>query len=76
MESVFFREKIIAAMLYGFRSLKKPASVTIHPELMMNIRAQFKDTQLEPKRIGEVEMFFGLPVIEDATKDTDYIAVD
>ena len=71
----FFREKIIAAMLYGFRALKKPETVTVHPELMAQLRDQFKDTQLAPKNIGGTEMFFGLPVIEDATKDKDYLTV-
>ena len=71
----FFREKIIAAMLYGFRAIKKPETVTVHPELMAQIRDQFKDTQLAPKNIGGTEMFFGLPVIEDATKDKDYLTV-
>jgi len=75
MDSVYFREKLFATILYGFRTIKKPATVTVHPELMMQIRDQFKDTQIAPKYIGGVEMFFGLPVIEDSTKDKDYIVV-
>jgi len=75
MGDEFFREKVFAVMLYGFRTIKKPASVTVHPELMMKIRDQFKDTQMAPVSIEGAEMFFGLPVIEDATKGEDYIAV-
>ena len=75
MAQDFFREKIVAAMLYGFRAIKKPEKVTVHPELMKQIRDQFKGTQIAPVSVGGKEMFFGLPVIEDATKDKDYIAV-
>jgi len=75
MGDEFFREKVFAVMLYGFRTIKKPSSVTVHPELMMKIRDQFKDTQMAPVSIEGAEMFFGLPVIEDATKGEDYIAV-
>ena len=75
MGDEFFREKVFATMLYGFRTLKNPVSVTVHPALMKQIRDQFKDTQMAPVIIGGAEMFFGLPVIEDAAKDKDYIAV-
>ncbi|MEI6691912.1 MAG: hypothetical protein WCL43_04240 [Chlorobium sp.] len=75
MESVYFREKLFATVLYGFRTIKKPSAVTVHPELMKQIRDQFKGTQIAPVSVGGKEMFFGLPVIEDATKDKDYIAV-
>ncbi len=75
MSQEFFREKIIAAMLYGFRAIKNPKTVTVHPELMAQIRAQFKQTQLAPKNIGGTEMFFGLPVTEDPTKPKDHLAV-
>ena len=75
MAQDFFREKIVAAMLYGFRAIKKPEKVTVHPELMAEIREQLKDTQLAPKTIGDTEMFFGLPVTEDPTKAKEYLAV-
>ncbi|MCX6178309.1 MAG: hypothetical protein NT163_02890 [Chlorobiales bacterium] len=76
MQSVFFREKVIAAMFYGFRTIKNPVSVTVHPELMRNIRDQFANKLIAPKSVGDAEIFFGLPVIEDATKEKDYISVD
>ena len=72
----FFREKIIAAVFYGFRALKNPLSITVHPELMTKIRENFKDKSVAPKRVGDVEMFFGLPVIEDPTNDKDYLSVN
>ena len=72
----FFREKIIAAVFYGFRALKNPLSITVHPELMMKIRENFKDKVVAPKSVGDVEVFFGLPVIEDPTKEKDYISVN
>ncbi len=72
----FFREKIIAAVFYGFRALKNPLSITVHPELMTKIRENFKDKSVAPKRVGDVEMFFGLPVIEDPTKEKDYLSVN
>jgi hypothetical protein len=74
--SDFFREEIIAAIFYGFRTVKNPVSVTVHPELMMRIRDNFKNKVVAPKSIDDAEVFFGLPVIEDATKDKDYIAVN
>jgi len=72
----FFREKIIAAMVYGFRAIKNPVSVTVHPELMKRIRDDFSKKVTAPKCVGGVELFFGLPVIEDPSKATDYIAVE
>jgi hypothetical protein len=71
----FFREKIIAAIFYGFRTIKEPVSITVHPDLMMRIRADFKDKVIAPKSVGDTEMFFGVPVIEDATKEKDHISV-
>ncbi|MFZ4524985.1 MAG: hypothetical protein ACOYOE_05395 [Chlorobium sp.] len=76
MDGDFFREKVLAAMFYGFRTVKNPVSVTVHPELMMKIRDDFKNKVVAPKSIGDREFFFGLPVIEDATKEKDYISVD
>jgi hypothetical protein len=72
----FFREEVIAAMFYGFRAIKNPVSVTVHPELMKRIRDEFKNKVSAPKRVGDTEMFFGLPVIEDPTKEKDYISVN
>jgi hypothetical protein len=71
----YFREQIIAAIFYGFRTVKNPVSVTVHPELMMRIREDFKNKVVAPKSFGEAEMFFGLQVIEDATKEKDHISV-
>ncbi|NTW83004.1 MAG: hypothetical protein HGB36_06510 [Chlorobiaceae bacterium] len=71
----YFREKIIATMFYGFRSVEKPVSVTVHPELMIKIRESFKGKTMAPKIFDDQEIFFGLPVIEDPTKDRNYIAV-
>jgi len=70
-----FREKVIAAVFFGFRNIKKPVSVTVHPELMERIRKEFKNKVVAPVTVGDAEMFFGLPVIEDATKDKEYISV-
>jgi hypothetical protein len=50
--------------------------VTVHPELMVKIRENFKDKMTSPKQFGDVEVFFGLTVIEDATKAKDYISVN
>ncbi len=72
----FLREKVIAAIFCGFRTVKNPVSVTVHPELMMRIRDDFRNKVVAPKSVGDVEMFFGLPVIEDATKERDYISVE
>jgi hypothetical protein len=74
--SDFFREEIIAAIFYGFRTVKNPVSVTVHPELMMRIRENFRNKVVAPKSVGDAEFFFGLPVIEDATKEKNYISVD
>lgn len=74
--SDFFREEIIAAIFYGFRNVKNPVSVTVHPDLMVRIREDFKNKVVAPKSVDDVEFFFGLPVIEDATKAKDYISVD
>jgi hypothetical protein len=72
----FFREEVIAAIFLGFRTVKNPVSVTVHPELMVRVRESFKDKVVGPKTIDDVELFFGLPVIEDATKEKDYISVN
>ena len=74
--SDFFREEVMAVMLYGFRTVKNPVSVTVHPEMMIRIRDNFKDKVVGPKTIDNAELFFGLPVIEDATKERDYISVN
>lgn len=71
----FFREKVLAAVFLGFRTVKNPVAVTVHPELMMRIRDDFKNKVVAPVHVGDTEMFFGLPVIEDATKAKDFIAV-
>jgi hypothetical protein len=42
----------------------------------MRIRDDFKDKVVAPKSVGDVEMLFGLPVIEDATKEKDHISVN
>jgi len=75
VRSDFFREKVIAAIFVGYRTIKNPVSITVHPELMTRIRVDFKDKVLAPKKYGETETFFGLPVIEDDSKGPDYIAV-
>ena len=74
--SDFFREKVLAAVFFGFRTVKNPVSVTVHPELMMRIRDDFKNKVVAPKSVDDKEFFFGLPVIEDATKEKDYISID
>ncbi|NTV92343.1 MAG: hypothetical protein HGA72_03420 [Chlorobiaceae bacterium] len=71
----FLREKVIAAVFFGYRTIKNPVSVTVHPELMKRIRADFKNKVVAPKSVGDTEMFFGVPVIEDATKEADHISV-
>jgi hypothetical protein len=71
----FFREKIIATMFYGFRTVENPVSVTVHPDLMTKIRDCFKDKAMAPKIFDDMEIFFGLPVVEDATKEKNYISV-
>lgn len=75
VRSDFLREKVVAAIFVGYRTIKNPVSVTVHPELMKKIRKDFKDKVLAPKKFDDAETFFGLPVIEDATKGKDYIAV-
>jgi len=72
----FFREKILAAVFVGFRNVKNPSTVTVHPELMVKIREDFKDKVISPKQFGDVEVFCGLTVIEDVTKEKDYISVN
>ncbi len=72
----FLREKVIAAIFVGFRSVKNPVSVTVHPELMKRIREDFSNKVVAPKSVDDAEFFFGLPVIEDASKEKDYIAVN
>ena len=54
MGDELFREKVFATMLYGFKTIKKPVSVTVHPELMVKIRDQFKGTQVAPVSVGGV----------------------
>jgi len=71
----FFREKVIAAIFFGFRNKKEPVSVTVHPELMKRIRERFRNKVVGPKRVGDSEVFCGLKVIEDATKEKDYLSV-
>lgn len=72
----YFREKIMAAVFLGFRTVNNPSSVTVHPELMMKIRDNFGNKVVGPKRVGDSEVFCGLRVIEDATKEKDYLSVD
>jgi hypothetical protein len=43
---------------------------------MRKIRDHFENKLIAPKSVGDAEIFFGLPVIEDATKEKDYISVD
>ncbi|NTU93709.1 MAG: hypothetical protein HGB29_02170 [Chlorobiaceae bacterium] len=71
----YFREKIMAAVFLGFRTTNNPSSVTVHPELMMKIRDNFGNKVVGPKRVGDSEVFCGLRVIEDATKEKDYLSV-
>ncbi len=54
----FVREEVIAAIFLGFRTVKNPVSVTVHPELMVRIRESFKDKVVGPKTIDDVELFF------------------
>jgi len=56
--SDYFVEKVIAAIFYGFRTVKNPSSVTVHPELMMRIRDNFKNKVVAPKSVDDMEMFF------------------
>jgi hypothetical protein len=74
--SEHFHEKILAAVFFGFRTVKNPASITVHPELMVKIRDHFRNKVLAPKSVDDVEVFMGLPVIEDATKEKDHISVN
>jgi hypothetical protein len=71
----YFTEKIMAAVFVGFKTVANPSSVTVHPDLMKKIRVHFANKVVGPKRLGDVEVFCGLRVIEDATKDTDHISV-
>lgn len=71
----YFTEKILAAVFVGFKTVRNPSSVTVHPELMKKIRARFNNKVVGPKLVGDVEVFCGLRVIEDATKEADHIAV-
>ncbi|NTU67688.1 MAG: hypothetical protein HGB02_02275 [Chlorobiaceae bacterium] len=71
----YFREKIMAAVFLGCRTVDNPSSVTVHPELMMKIRDNFRNKAVGPKRVGDLEVFCGLRVIEDATKETDHLSV-
>jgi hypothetical protein len=74
--SEYFHEKILAAVFYGFRAVKNPESITVHPELMMKIRDKFRGKVLAPKNVGDVEVFCGLRVIEDASKEKDHLSVN
>ncbi len=76
VHSDFFRERVIATIFYGYRTRKTPVSITVHPDLMTRIRKDFKDKVVAPVKVGDAEMFFGLPVIEDASKGKDYLAVN
>jgi hypothetical protein len=71
----YFREKIMAAVFLGFRTVDKPSSVTVHPELMMKIRDNFRNKMVGPKRVGDSEVFCGLTVIEDETQEKDHLSV-
>ncbi|HWR00890.1 MAG TPA: hypothetical protein VN371_03430 [Chlorobaculum sp.] len=42
---------------------------------MKKIRATFTSKMIGPKMVGDVEVFCGLKVIEDATKEPDYFSV-
>jgi len=53
----YFREEILAAMLFGFRNVKNPSTVTVHPELMVKKRENFKDKVISPKQFSDVEVF-------------------
>ena len=76
VSSDHFHEKILAAVFFGFRTIKNPVSITVHPELMVKIREGFRGKALAPKMFDDVEVFLGLPVIEDATKEKDHISVN
>jgi hypothetical protein len=71
----YFSEKILAAVLVGFKTVSNPTHVTVHPDLMKKIRAKFTNKVIGPKHVGDFEVFCGLKVIEDATKETDHISV-
>ena len=71
----FFPEKILAAVFVGFKTVSEPTCVTVHPDLMKKIRATFTSKMIGPKRVGDFEVFCGLKVIEDATKEPDHISV-
>jgi len=71
----YFIEETLAAVFVGFRTVKNPSSVTVHPELMKRIRERFRNKVVGPKRVGDSEVFCGLKVIEDATKEKDYLSV-
>jgi hypothetical protein len=75
VSSEHFHEKILAAVFYGFRAVENPETIVVHPELMMKIRDKFRNKVLAPKNIGDVEVFCGLMVIEDASKEKDYLSV-
>ena len=71
----YFTEKIMAAVFVGFKTVTNPSSVTVHPDLMKKIRAKFVNKVVGPKYVGDVEVFCGLRVVEDATKAPDHISV-
>ncbi|RXK88170.1 hypothetical protein EST62_04710 [Chlorobaculum sp. 24CR] len=71
----YFIEEIMAAVFLGFRTAKNPSTVTVHPELIKKIRERFRNKVVGPKRVGDSEVFCGLKVIEDATKEKDYLSV-
>jgi hypothetical protein len=71
----YFIEKILAAVFVGFKTVSNPTCVTVHPELMQKIRTRFANKVVGPKLLGDVEVFCGLRVIEDATKERDHISV-
>lgn len=71
----YFTEQIIAAVFVGFRTTSNPSTVTVHPELMKKIRAKFVNKVVGPKLVGDVEVFCGLRVVEDATKEPGHISV-
>jgi len=65
----------MAAVFVGCRTVENPSSVTVHPELMEKIRENFRNKVVGPKRVGDSEVFCGLIVIEDPTKEPDYLSV-
>lgn len=71
----YFIEKILAAVFVGFKTVKNPSCVTVHPDLMKKIRDKFRNKVVGPKLVDDVEVFCGLRVIEDATKAPDHISV-